>query len=195
MNWVAKTERNRPISWLSLSRHERHRMQMHCRHISCRRSFFPGKKAWRINVNVSYFAAGRIRTYAPKRETDFESLALTTQPRLLAMVRFQSLLAFPADVLLWRTVVRESSGQKNYLFCRIPNFPLNASWRRIEYSFEPDLNRRPMDSRQHATTVHRSTNWAIEGHGSDGSKFTVYSVYLNQFQRTLTAVSVKGETS
>ena len=30
-------------------------------------------------------------------------------------------------------------------------------------SFEPDLNQRPMDIWQCTTTVHRSTNWAIEG--------------------------------
>ena len=30
-------------------------------------------------------------------------------------------------------------------------------------SFEPDLNQRPMDYWQCTTTVHRSTNWAIEG--------------------------------
>ena len=30
-------------------------------------------------------------------------------------------------------------------------------------SFEPDLNQRPMDFWQRTTTVHRSTNWAIEG--------------------------------
>ena len=30
-------------------------------------------------------------------------------------------------------------------------------------SFEPDLNQRPMDVWYITTTVHRSTNWAIEG--------------------------------
>ena len=30
-------------------------------------------------------------------------------------------------------------------------------------SFEPDLNQRPMDFCLKPTTVHRSTNWAIEG--------------------------------
>ena len=30
-------------------------------------------------------------------------------------------------------------------------------------SFEPDLNQRPMDIWHRTTTVHRSTNWAIEG--------------------------------
>ena len=34
---------------------------------------------------------------------------------------------------------------------------------REKKSFEPDLNQRPMDIWQCTTTVHRSTNWAIEG--------------------------------
>ena len=33
-------------------------------------------------------------------------------------------------------------------------------------SFEPDSNQRPMDFYVNFT-VHRSTNWAIEGHKSD----------------------------
>ena len=32
-----------------------------------------------------------------------------------------------------------------------------------KHSFEPDLNQRPMDYCLVPTTVHRSTNWAIEG--------------------------------
>ena len=43
---------------------------------------------------------------------------------------------------------------------------LNASWgfyiNAVKYSFEPDLNQRPKDSKW-STTVLRSTNWAIEG--------------------------------
>ena len=35
--------------------------------------------------------------------------------------------------------------------------------RKDKNSFEPDLNQRPMDFWQCTTTVHRSTNWAIEG--------------------------------
>ena len=33
----------------------------------------------------------------------------------------------------------------------------------FQKSFEPDLNQRPMDVWYITTTVHRSTNWAIEG--------------------------------
>ena len=33
----------------------------------------------------------------------------------------------------------------------------------VKISFEPDLNQRPMDFWCRTTTVHRSTNWAIEG--------------------------------
>ena len=52
---------------------------------------------------------------------------------------------------------------------------LSKSWRKIiifrsqsennfqKQSFEPDLNQRPMDVWQCTTTVHRSTNWSIEG--------------------------------
>ena len=46
--------------------------------------------------------------------------------------------------------------KKTHLFCTILDFSLNVWWWRIQYSFEPNLNQRSMDSRKHATTVHRS---------------------------------------
>ena len=40
----------------------------------------------------------------------------------------------------------------------------SSSWNEKKISFEPDLNQRPMDfCFAVPTTVHRSTNWAIEG--------------------------------
>ena len=41
------------------------------------------------------------------------------------------------------------------------------SWSKKK-SFEPDLNQQPMDVWQCTTTVHRSTNWAIEGKMTEG---------------------------
>ena len=43
------------------------------------------------------------------------------------------------------------------------------------YSFEPDLNQRPMDiCLKLPTTVHRSTNWAIEGTSALSEKFPTW---------------------
>ena len=39
----------------------------------------------------------------------------------------------------------------------------NCPVQTVQKSFEPDLNQRPMDVWYITTTVHRSTNWAIEG--------------------------------
>ena len=39
----------------------------------------------------------------------------------------------------------------------------NCRVQTVQKSFEPDLNQRPMDVWDITTTVHRSTNWAIEG--------------------------------
>ena len=103
MNWVAKHEIDRPISWLSITSNDRHRMQAHCHKHKLQKVIFLGKKP----ILTFYRILFRSRYDSNLRSQ--RSVALTTRPRLLAMVRFQSLLAFPADVLLWRTGVRESS--------------------------------------------------------------------------------------
>ena len=53
----------------------------------------------------------------------------------------------------------------------------------IKYSFEPDLNQRPMDISSQLSTVHRSTNWAIEGYYVKNRD--IFFRFSLQFQLTL----------
>ena len=51
-------------------------------------------------------------------------------------------------------------------------------------SFEPDLNQRPMDIWQCTTTVHRSTNWAIEGNNEHCQLLKVI-IHIRTYQYVL----------
>ena len=65
----------------------------------------------------------------------------------------------------WQAEILTTRLSRNWYYVVRTNLKwiLSFCYQNSKNSFEPDLNQRPMDIWHRTTTVHRSTNWAIEG--------------------------------